>query len=173
MFNPPHNCTHLTCQQSNAQNFPSQATTVNEPRTPRCSSWFQKRQRNQRSTCHICWIIEKAKEFQKSIYFCMSPCVYVMDFLQKRNQKAEFLGYSIGILNFKKYQSCSPKCINLHIHQQLIRVSFSQNHQQTSQFLPTLKVGNFISQSFVFALPNISKFEDLFIDVLTFWILLL
>ena len=49
MFRPPHNCTHLTCQQSNAQNSPSQASTVQEPRTFRCTSWIQKRQRNQRS----------------------------------------------------------------------------------------------------------------------------
>ena len=26
-----HNCTHLTCWQSNAQNSPSQASTVREP----------------------------------------------------------------------------------------------------------------------------------------------
>ena len=30
MFKLPHNCTHLTHQQSNAQNSPSQASTVNE-----------------------------------------------------------------------------------------------------------------------------------------------
>ena len=46
-----HNCTHLTCQQSNAQNSPSQASTVREPRTSRCSNLIQKRQRNQRSNC--------------------------------------------------------------------------------------------------------------------------
>ena len=33
MFKLPHNCTHLTCQQSNAQNSPSQASTVCETRT--------------------------------------------------------------------------------------------------------------------------------------------
>ena len=49
MFKPPHNWTHLTSQQSNAQNSPSQASTVQEPRTFRCTSWIQKRQRNQRS----------------------------------------------------------------------------------------------------------------------------
>ena len=27
-------------------------------------------QRNQRSNWNICWIIEKAREFKKSIYFC-------------------------------------------------------------------------------------------------------
>ena len=44
-----YNCTHLTCQKSNAQNSPSQASKVCEPSTSRCSSGFQKRQRNQRS----------------------------------------------------------------------------------------------------------------------------
>ena len=36
---------------SNAQNSPSQASTVCEPWTSRCSSWISKRQRNQRSNC--------------------------------------------------------------------------------------------------------------------------
>ena len=49
MFKLPHNCTHLTHQQSNTQNSPSYASTVCELRTSRCSSWIQKRQRNQRS----------------------------------------------------------------------------------------------------------------------------
>ena len=30
MFKLPHNCTHLTREQSNAQNSPSQASTVHE-----------------------------------------------------------------------------------------------------------------------------------------------
>ena len=51
MFKPLHNCTHLTHQQSNAQNSPSEISTVREPRTSRCSSWIQKRQRNRISNC--------------------------------------------------------------------------------------------------------------------------
>ena len=47
MFKLPYNCTHLTCWQSNAETSPSQASTVHELRTSRCSSWIQKRQRNQ------------------------------------------------------------------------------------------------------------------------------
>ena len=35
----PHNCTHLTRYQTNAQNSLRQASTVHEPRTSRCSSW--------------------------------------------------------------------------------------------------------------------------------------
>ena len=70
MLKRPHNCTHLTYQQSNAQNYTSQASTVCELRTSRCSSWIQKRQRNQNLNCQHRWIIEKAREFQKNIYFC-------------------------------------------------------------------------------------------------------
>ena len=51
MFKLLHNCTHFTHQQSNAQNSPSQASTVHELRTSRCSSYIQKRQRNQRLNC--------------------------------------------------------------------------------------------------------------------------
>ena len=51
MFKLPHNCTHLTCYWSNAQNSASQASAIHEPWTFRCSSWFLKRQRNQRSNC--------------------------------------------------------------------------------------------------------------------------
>ena len=46
-----HNCAHFTCQQSNAQNLPSQTSKVCELRTSRGSSWIQKRQSNQRSNC--------------------------------------------------------------------------------------------------------------------------
>ena len=51
MFKLPHNCTHFRREQRNAQNSPSQASTVCEPRTSRCSSWIQKRQRNRRPNC--------------------------------------------------------------------------------------------------------------------------
>jgi len=50
-FTLPHNCIHLTHQQSNAQISPSQASTVHEPWTSRCSSWIFKRQKNQISNC--------------------------------------------------------------------------------------------------------------------------
>ena len=40
MFRLPHNWSHFTCQQSNAQNSPSYASTVRELRTSRCSSWI-------------------------------------------------------------------------------------------------------------------------------------
>ena len=38
-------------KQGNAQNPPSKASTIHEPRTSRCISWIKKRQRSQRSNC--------------------------------------------------------------------------------------------------------------------------
>ena len=65
MFQLPHNCTHLTHQQNNAQNSPSQASTVCELRISRYTVDLEKA--DQIASIH--WIIEKAREFQKNIYF--------------------------------------------------------------------------------------------------------
>ena len=65
-----HNCTYLTHWQSNAQNSPSQASTVCEPRTSRFQAGLRKGRGTRDQTANICWIIEKAREFQKNIYFC-------------------------------------------------------------------------------------------------------
>ena len=46
-----HTIALISHQQSNVQVYPSQASTVCELRNSRCSSWIQKRQRNQRSDC--------------------------------------------------------------------------------------------------------------------------
>ena len=52
MFKLLLNCTHFTCQEGNAQNSSSQSSTIHELRTSRCTSWVQRRQRDQRSNCH-------------------------------------------------------------------------------------------------------------------------
>ena len=71
MFKLPYNFTHLTCQQSSAHNSPSQSSTVREPRTSKCSSWIQNRQKNQRSHCQYLLDHKKSKKkFQKNLYFC-------------------------------------------------------------------------------------------------------
>ena len=44
-----HNCAHFTFWQGNAQNPSIWASAVRELRSSRCTSWFQERQRNQRS----------------------------------------------------------------------------------------------------------------------------
>ena len=40
-----------------------------------------KRQRNQRSNCQIRWIIKKAREFQKNIYFCFIDYAKAFNFV--------------------------------------------------------------------------------------------
>ena len=57
MFILVHNCSHVTCQQSNAQNSPSEASTVLKPRTGRSSSWIYEWQRNRDQITNILWII--------------------------------------------------------------------------------------------------------------------
>ena len=63
-----HNCTHLTCLQSNAQNSPSQASTVRE--LSDVQAGFRKGRGSRVQIANILWIIKKVREFQKNIYFC-------------------------------------------------------------------------------------------------------
>ena len=70
MFKLLQNCTHLTSQQSNAQNSPSQASTVHESRTSRFQAGFRKGRGTRDQIANISSIIEKAGKFQKNIYFC-------------------------------------------------------------------------------------------------------
>ena len=68
MFKLLHNCTLFTCYQSNAQNSPSQASTVCELRNPDVQAGFRKGRGTSDLIANIYWIIEKAREFQKNIY---------------------------------------------------------------------------------------------------------
>ena len=70
MLKLPHNYTHLTCQQSNAQNSPSQASTEVNCELPDVQAGFRKGRGTRDQIANISWIIEKAREFQKNIYFC-------------------------------------------------------------------------------------------------------
>ena len=70
MLKLPHNCTHLTCWQSNAQNSPSQASKYVNCKLSDVQAGFRKGRGTRDQILNICWIIEKAREFQKNIYFC-------------------------------------------------------------------------------------------------------
>ena len=61
----------LISHASNAQNSPSQASAICELRTPRCSSWFQKRQRNQRSNCQHLLDHQKSKRVPEKHRFLL------------------------------------------------------------------------------------------------------
>ena len=70
MFKLLHNCPHLTCYQSNAQNSSSQASAICEPWISDVQDGFRKGRGMRDQIAIIRWIIKKAREFQKNIYFC-------------------------------------------------------------------------------------------------------
>ena len=66
MFKLPHNCTLLTCQQSNAQN--SQQYT--NQHLSDVQAGFKKGRGTRDQIANIRSVIKKVREFQKNIYFC-------------------------------------------------------------------------------------------------------
>ena len=72
-----HSCTHLICYQSNAQNSKTQASTVCE--LPDVQAGFRRVRGTRDQIANIRWIIEKAREFQKNIYFCFIDYAKVFD----------------------------------------------------------------------------------------------
>ena len=60
-----HNCTHLTCQQSNAPNSPSQASAIRE--LPDVQAGFRKGRGTRDQIANIHWIIEKESSRKTSI----------------------------------------------------------------------------------------------------------
>ena len=66
LFKLPENCSHLTHQQSSAENSPSQQQYMNQEL--RCQTRFRKGRGTGDKIVNICWIIEKAREFQENIY---------------------------------------------------------------------------------------------------------
>ena len=69
MFKLPYNCTHFTHQQGKAQNPLSQASTIHKQKNSRCTSWIQKRQRNQSSNCQHPLDHGKSKRNPENICF--------------------------------------------------------------------------------------------------------
>ena len=74
MLKLPHNCTHLTCQQSNAQKSPSQASRICE--LPEVQAGFRKGKGTIDQTAKIPWIIKKAREFQKKNIYIYVFLIY-------------------------------------------------------------------------------------------------
>ena len=46
---------------------------------PEIQAGFRKSRRTRDQIANICWIIEKAREFQKNIYFCFTDYAKVFD----------------------------------------------------------------------------------------------
>ena len=80
MFKLLHNCTHFICQQGHTQNPPRQALQqyVNREFLD-VQTGFRKSRGTTGQIANIPCIIEKARDFKKSIYFCFIDCVKDFD----------------------------------------------------------------------------------------------
>ena len=63
----------------------TRASTICDPRTSRCISWIQTRERNQRWNCQHPWHHSKRKVFQKNIYFYFIDYGKIFDCVDHNN----------------------------------------------------------------------------------------
>ena len=70
MLKLPNNCSHFMCYQNNTENPLSYASTVHDQELPDGQAGFQKSRGTRNEIDNICWIIEKTREIEKTIYFC-------------------------------------------------------------------------------------------------------
>ena len=78
-----------------AQNSPRQASLVCELWTAKCSDEFRKGRGTRDQIANIHWIIEKAREFQKDIYFWFIDCMKVFDSVD-HNKLCKILFLCVG-----------------------------------------------------------------------------
>ena len=74
MFILPHNCTHLTASQVMLKILQARLQQYVNHEFPDVQAGFRKGRGTRDQIANICWIMEKAREFQKNIYFCFIDC---------------------------------------------------------------------------------------------------
>ena len=70
MFKLPHSCSHLTCWQSNVKILQARLQQYVNRDLLGVQAGFRKGRGTRDQIANIRWIMEKAREFQKNIYFC-------------------------------------------------------------------------------------------------------
>ena len=78
MLKLPYNYTHLTCLQSNAQILQARLKQYVSWEVPDVQAGFRKG-RGTRDRIANNWIIKKAREFQKNVYFCFIDYAKALD----------------------------------------------------------------------------------------------
>ena len=72
MFKLPDNCTHFTSQQVMLKILQARLQQYMNLELPDVQAGFRKGRGARDQIDNIHWIVEKAREFQKNIYFCFS-----------------------------------------------------------------------------------------------------
>ena len=70
MFQLVRNYNHLTYQQNHVQNSPVRLQQYVNGELPDVQAGFRKGRGTRDQIASICWIIERAQDFQKRVYFC-------------------------------------------------------------------------------------------------------
>ena len=70
MFKLPHNCIHLHAKKVMLKILQARLQQYMNRELPDVQTSFRKGSGTRDQIANICWIIEKATEFQKNIYFC-------------------------------------------------------------------------------------------------------
>ena len=74
-----HTCTHLTHYQSVLKTLQARLQQYVNRELPDVQAGFRKGRETRDQIANIHWIIEKAREFQKSIYFCFIDSTKAFD----------------------------------------------------------------------------------------------
>ena len=70
---------HLTYEESKAQNLQARLQQYVNQELPDVQAGFRKDRGTRDQIANICWIIDKARKFQKNIYFCFIDYSKVLD----------------------------------------------------------------------------------------------
>ena len=81
MFKLLHNCTHFTCSKVMLKVLQARLQQYVNREFPDVRAGFRKGRGTRDQIANICWIIEKAKEFQKNICFCFIDCAQAFDYV--------------------------------------------------------------------------------------------
>ena len=73
------NCTHLTASKVMRKILQSRLQQYVNCELPDVQAGFRKGRGTREQIANICWIIKKAKEFQKNIYFCLTDYTKALD----------------------------------------------------------------------------------------------
>ena len=69
IFKLPHNCTHLNASKVMLKILQDSLQQYVNHELPDVQAGFRKDRGTRDQTANICWTVEKAREFQKNIYF--------------------------------------------------------------------------------------------------------
>ena len=79
MLKLPHNCTHLNASQVTLKILQARLQQYVNHELSDVQAGFRKGRGTRDQSANIRWIIEKAREFQKNIYFCFIECPNAFD----------------------------------------------------------------------------------------------